>query len=85
MQKAEGVRPRLRQGAPIGKRNVQHDEGPYYVRFNEGGRAVDRTIHVAFGGQVKHDVWLKIREDRRHRSAVADVRLPERVAPVCFD
>jgi hypothetical protein len=62
-----------RERAPITKRLLQQDESANDVGRDELRRAVDRTIDVAFRGQVQNDVWLEIGQRGSHLCRVSDI------------
>ena len=53
-----------RRAAPVGARRLEQRVGAGDVGVDEGGRAVDRAVDVALGGEVHHRVGLVRGEDR---------------------
>jgi hypothetical protein len=80
---AEGGGPPL--AGPVGAGGFQHLEGAHHVGLDEGARAVDRAVDMAFGGEVHHGIGSVFREDAVERGAVADVGLFKGVAGAVRD
>jgi hypothetical protein len=80
VQQTEAGAARRGEASPIAQRLLQQDEGTDDVGLDEFARTVDRTIDMAFGGQVHHEIGLVAIEQRANASAVADVDLGEGVA-----
>jgi len=77
---AEGRLAGLGQTAPVTQGLIEHDEGADEVGLHELAGSVDRTIDMAFSGEVGDDVRLEILQDASDSLGVADVGLDEAVA-----
>ena len=78
--KAEGTSPLRIEAEPILPRLRQHHEGADQVGFDERGGAVDRSIDMAFRGEVRDNVGPEIADDGPDRLGIADVSPNEAVA-----
>ena len=47
-----------RKGLPVASHRLQQAEGARHVAFDEGAGPINRAVHVAFGGQVQHQIWI---------------------------
>ena len=65
--------------APVGAHRFQQAEGADDVGLDEVFRAVDRTIDMAFGGEIEHRARLVFGQQIRHQRAVAYVAVHEHV------
>ena len=77
MVEAEAFRPALPH--PIGARGFQHVVGAGDVGLDEIARPVDRTVDMAFGGQVHHRIGLMLGKNPVQRGAVTDIDMLEGV------
>ena len=62
MDETEIRRPSMR--LPVGARRLEQRGGAGDIGRDEGRRAVDRSIDMAFGGQMQNGVWLMTGENR---------------------
>ena len=73
VMKAEAVGGRA-EPPPMRERGLEQHIGADHIGVDEIGRAVDRTIDMAFGGKMHHGVGRKVRKYAPDRALVADVR-----------
>src|SRR5881296_2575060 len=66
-------------------RRFQELERPHDVGLNEGPRAIDGAVHVAFGREVDDRVGTPLKKSLLHRHGIADVRLDEGKARVALE
>ncbi|SWX59878.1 Uncharacterised protein [Klebsiella pneumoniae] len=59
---------------------LQQSEGADHVGLDEGSRAINGTVHMAFCRQVHHDIRAELAELGRHGSSIGDICLGKRVA-----
>ena len=71
--KAEAIGRRA-EPPPMRKRGLEQHISADHIGVDEIGRAVDRTIDMAFGGKMHHGIGRKVRKDACHGALVADVR-----------
>ena len=67
-------------GHPIGSRRFQHIERAGDVRINEIGGAINRPVHMAFGGQMHHHIGLMGGKNPVQCGAVPNVSLFKHIA-----
>lgn len=84
MQEAEGITARVRQRFPIVAHCLEQGQSADHVGLDEGARAFDRTIDMAFGREVQHRVRLMFLQQASHERAVADVALDEDMVGIAF-
>ena len=61
-----------RQPLPIGPRRLEQAERPHHIGIDEGGRAGDRAVDMAFGGKVHHGADVVGGEQFPDQSLVLD-------------
>lgn len=59
---------------------LQQSEGADHVGLDEGGRAINGTVHMTFCSEVHHDIRTELAELGRHGSGIGDIGLGKRVA-----
>lgn len=59
---------------------LQQSEGADHVGLDEGCRAINGTVHMAFCRQVHHDIRAELAELGGHGSSIRDISLGKRVA-----
>ncbi|SWM32792.1 Uncharacterised protein [Klebsiella pneumoniae] len=77
---AEGLLLRFPKPGPVVTGRLQQSEGADHVGLDEGGRAINGTVHMAFCRQVHHDIRAELAELGRHGSSIGDISLGKRVA-----
>lgn len=75
MVKAEGGLLLGVQPVPIAASCLQQGIGADDVGLDEGGRAIDGAVHMAFGGQVHYCIGLMGAKDPFQFSSVAEINL----------
>ena len=84
VQEAERVPGRAFQPLPVVAHRLQQGQGADHVGLHEGRRAVDRTVHVAFGGEIHHSIGAMFGQQPRHQGAVADIAMHEHMLRVAL-
>src|SRR5690606_27825251 len=79
VQEAERVPAVLRESAPVVAGSFQQCQRANHVGLDEGGRAVDRAVDVALGGEVQDRVRLVFGQQPPNQITVTDVPLDEDV------
>ena len=82
VQEAEAFLVGALQRAPVGAHRFEQVEGADHVGLDEIFGAVDRSVHMAFGGEVDHGARPVLRQQPLHQRTVADVALHEDVTGV---
>ncbi|VGQ12712.1 hypothetical protein SB5531_05089 [Klebsiella variicola] len=77
---AEGLLLLLSKSGPVVTGRLQQSEGADNVSLDKRGRAINRTVHMAFCRQVHHDIRAEFAELGRHGSGIRDIGLGKRVA-----
>ena len=72
MQKAKGSLLGPGQRRPVAAHGLEQLIGALHIGLDEGARAVQRAIDVAFGGKVEHGARPVLGQQALHQSAVAD-------------
>ncbi|SSH70698.1 Uncharacterised protein [Klebsiella pneumoniae] len=77
---AESLLLLLPKAGPVVTGRLQQSEGADHVGLDEGCRAINGTVHMAFCRQVHHDIRAELAELGRHGSSIRDISLGKRVA-----
>ena len=85
MQKAERLLRACRQPLPVVANGFEEAESSDQVRLNELAGAVDRAVHMTFGGEVYDRRRAMLREQLRHQGRIADVAPHENVPCITAD
>ena len=73
------------QPLPMTANRFEQVERAGDIGLDKGGRPVDRTIDMAFRGQVHDDLNVVIAQKRRHQRPVGNVALDEAIIGVALD
>ncbi|MNV65932.1 hypothetical protein D3C71_1586560 [compost metagenome] len=84
MQKAERSAFVVGQSVPVRAHGFQQLEGADNVGLDEFARAVDRAVHMRFGGEVEDGARFVLGEQAADEFKVADVALHELVRGIAF-
>ncbi len=82
MQEAERRALPGRQRLPVVAHGFQQAQGAHHVGLDEGARAVDGTVDVAFSGEIQHRIRLVLGQQAGYQRAVTDVTLHKHVVRV---
>ena len=63
-------------------RRLEQHEGADNIGLDEGGGPIDRTVDMAFGRQMHHDIRAELLDERAHGRCVANINLLEPVASI---
>lgn len=73
MQEAENLLAGAPEPGPILTGASEQVEGAHHVGLDEGGRTLDRAVHMALGREVDHGVHPVVAEQASHQVAVTDI------------
>src|ERR1700675_5172492 len=80
MKKAKFIVAWPSASGPMAARHLEHRISAKDIRLDKAARARDRTIHVAFGGEMHHRIRLELFKDGFYGVLVANIGVSEPIA-----